>query len=447
MESNDSKVNALKRTRSHEEGEATVDRSDTSSTRGARTETIITAKTKSSQDSLSIQLMAKMQHLATEWTKDLASLTQRTSEVELVGESSVEDPIRQARDEAVLQTLKDVVTQMEQARAGWHTKFRALWETEANAEAPAVARAKMLLTKHPGDVMTVLWEALNDRSLPGPEVAMAIINDPGCGLEKRNHDTGATPILLAARAARPDVVAALAAAGAKTDSDLLLYAVKSGDVPTVEAALKLVPLSNEEKQTSELLDNAAMNGHASVIEVLIASGWDVNSNYCIPLHYAASTGHRAAVGALIRGGAKINRKDNNRLSNKTALHYAARGGHAAVVEYLIEQGADKEARDWDGGTPLHAAVYVNEENESCTEVIKVLLSKGVDINAKMRLIEDTPLLLAVEFGGVKAVKLPLAMGADIPETAVGKAAKAGRMQIFEMLVDAQRERIPFHRRR
>ena len=42
-------------------------------------------------------------------------------------------------------------------------------------------------------------------------------------------------------------------------------------------------------------------------------------------------------------------------TNHCTLHIVAINGHLPVVQYLCDQGADKEARDYNGRTPLHRA--------------------------------------------------------------------------------------------
>ena len=73
----------------------------------------------------------------------------------------------------------------------------------------------------------------------------------------------------------------------------------------------------------------------------------------------------------------------------TALFLAARGGHEAVVRLLLEKGADVNAKAYLGRTALHVVAegedvyrtHVVAEGEA-EAVMQLLLEKGADVNAK-----------------------------------------------------------------
>ncbi len=76
---------------------------------------------------------------------------------------------------------------------------------------------------------------------------------------------------------------------------------------------------------------------------------------------------------LIGVGADVNAKNKD---GGTPLHVAAHG-HTEVAKILLEAGADVNAKNNDGGTPLHEAA-----RHSHIEVVKILLQAGADVNAK-----------------------------------------------------------------
>ena len=106
--------------------------------------------------------------------------------------------------------------------------------------------------------------------------------------------------------------------------------------------------------------------------------------------YAAEQGHVEIVTALLEKEAVVNTRYNE---NWTVLMIAARYGHVEIVELFLKNHADVRAKEKDGSTALHWAT--NDANN--TEVIRMLLAAGADVNAKdTNMYERTPLLQAVE---------------------------------------------------
>ena len=61
------------------------------------------------------------------------------------------------------------------------------------------------------------------------------------------------------------------------------------------------------------------------------------------------------------------------------IHDAARDGDLAGVQAELDKGADVNAKNDDGWTPLHSAVYTFSDNR---EIIELLISKVADVNAR-----------------------------------------------------------------
>jgi ankyrin repeat protein len=55
----------------------------------------------------------------------------------------------------------------------------------------------------------------------------------------------------------------------------------------------------------------------------------------------------------LQNGAQVGRR--TRAGQATSLHQAAYAGHTDVVKVLLQHGADVQAKDTDGQTPLHKA--------------------------------------------------------------------------------------------
>ena len=75
-----------------------------------------------------------------------------------------------------------------------------------------------------------------------------------------------------------------------------------------------------------------------------------------------------AINELVQLGGDKDVKDAN---GRTALHAAASNGHVEAINVLVQLGLDKEAKDAGGGTPLHYAAV-----EGHVEAINVLVQLG-----------------------------------------------------------------------
>jgi ankyrin repeat protein len=115
-----------------------------------------------------------------------------------------------------------------------------------------------------------------------------------------------------------------------------------------------------------------------------------------PLHFAARQGHHAAVKSLLEAGADINQVT---AGDKTSpLLIAVVNGHFDLAQYLLEQGADPTLASENGVTPLYAVLNVQwapkalypqprayaQQKLGYLDLMKLLLDKGVDVNARLR---------------------------------------------------------------
>lgn len=122
---------------------------------------------------------------------------------------------------------------------------------------------------------------------------------------------------------------------------------------------------------------------------------------------AVRAGDLAKISALIAAGADVNERD--RAGGKTALHWAAKGGNRAALETLIASKADLNVKDRQGRTALWGAV------ETDLEIVKFLVEKGADVNARDQ-INSSPLLWAAGFGKPETVAYLLSKKADVKST-------------------------------
>ncbi len=94
-------------------------------------------------------------------------------------------------------------------------------------------------------------------------------------------------------------------------------------------------------------------------------------------------------------------------SGRTLLHWAARMGHTEVTKILLKAGAELNAKDEDGDTPLHGAAL-----DGHTEVARILVKAGAKVNAKDK---DglTPLYGAALDGHTEVARILLKAGAKV----------------------------------
>lgn len=225
------------------------------------------------------------------------------------------------------------------------------------------------------------------------------------------------------------------------------------------------------------LHTAAEEGNLEAVKELLDNGADIEKkdrDGSTPLMLASYYGNIDIVELLLSKGANCNSK--NIKLNKTALHGAVERENFEIVKLLIDHGAQVNVRGMSNFTPLHVITTYFECNENedipdwnrlwnmniwnkkRTNIFKLLLNHGADVNAKGK---DgwTPLHLAVRspWSSIEIVKLLLEKGSDIHAKATyspdyspggfspGKitsgftpiilAAQSGRKEIVELLLD------------
>jgi ankyrin repeat protein len=265
----------------------------------------------------------------------------------------------------------------------------------------------------------------------------------GADVSKPNR-YGVTPMSLASANGNAEMIALLLEAGAdanvtdQTGETALMTATKVGNVAAVRMLLDRganVDTRDPAFQQTALM-MAVRDNHPDVVKLLIDRGAQVNvqtrtgptpnwvlpnsvpgfghgigivrgglpdrgSRFLIPgaltpLLYAARDGRVESAKILLAAGAEIEHADANGI---TPLLMAITNDHVEMARYLIDQGASVTAVDWYGRTPLWAAVETrNMDVDSSTfengvdrapvlELIKVMIAKGVDVNARTK---ETP---------------------------------------------------------
>ena len=122
---------------------------------------------------------------------------------------------------------------------------------------------------------------------------------------------------------------------------------------------------------------AHTGGNLSIAELLIAQGARISS-----FALGEALAHRgrsleegfALAEILLRHGLAI----NSLYKDGTILHNSANTGNTEVVKWLLERGADIDARDPSGQTPLHRAAARNRSSQT----IALLAEWGADLQAR-----------------------------------------------------------------
>ena len=147
-------------------------------------------------------------------------------------------------------------------------------------------------------------------------------------------------------------------------------AIETGRIAVVEAWLDNGGDPNALSSTYySLLIVAARRGRASIIDLLLSRGADIDATddngrtavYEMLNHFNA---HRSllALRLLLSRGPDVNLALHSGFAGRTPLHNAAGGGHFEGVRMLLRAGADTEHRDRDGRTAEEHARYFNEED-------------------------------------------------------------------------------------
>jgi len=139
---------------------------------------------------------------------------------------------------------------------------------------------------------------------------------------------------------------------------------------------------------------------------------------------------------LLPLGADVNAKDP--YANMTPLMMAAYDGYTEIAKLLIEKGAEVNAK---GGVDMDMTPLIYAASQDRVDMVKLLLENGANVNVKTKY-GWTPLFFAASRGKVDIAKLFIDKGADVNvklptgETALSEAEKAGKTDLVKMLRQA-----------
>ena len=240
---------------------------------------------------------------------------------------------------------------------------------------------------------------------------------------------GATPLIIALQYRHPDIALLLLeeeSGDAKINarvpvdgSSALFVASLYGYSEVVSRLLERgveVNVKNKRGQTS--LSAAISSNRPDIITLLLEAGAthsdEKSKEDLTPLQSAVFTKNLMTVKKIISKykdkGSIVDVVNQPGPDRQTSLHFAV-NGPAEIVKHLLDKGADVEARVGSThATPLHMAALRGR-----ADVIALLLSRGcyVQPRAGDSLYGATPLYLAAQNGNLEAVRLLLEAGADV----------------------------------
>lgn len=191
---------------------------------------------------------------------------------------------------------------------------------------------------------------------------------------------GQTPSAQSSATPQPTPTVVHQQASRKVDLDLIVTA-RVGNLVEVRRLLAQganVYVHDVNRVTA--LIAAAYENHLKVAEVLIAAGADVNfqdrtrqSAYLI----TTSEGYVELLDMTLRAGADVHSLDSY---NGTGLIRAADRGHVEIIKRLLETDIKIDHVNRLGWTALLEAIILGDGGSRHTEVVRLLVEAGADVN-------------------------------------------------------------------
>jgi ankyrin repeat protein len=318
-----------------------------------------------------------------------------------------------ARDAAAVKAL---LKQGADVNAAQGDGMTALHWAAANGDA---ALAQMLLSAGANIRATTRLggiTALHMASEAGHAQVVAALITAGADT-KGATTTGATPLMLAARSGSSETVTRLVETGADINAKekgfgqtalmvaagldradvVRLLMARGADWKEASAVADLKSLTTTmDDGTGRPQQQAPGGGVAGVTRGYRYNELIGTQGGLTALHFAARQGSASAARALVEGGANVNVLSPG--DQASPLLTALINGHFDLAAYFVERGADPNLVSDAGVSPLYAVLNVQwapiaaypqpraylQQSRGYLDVLKLLLDKGADPNARVR---------------------------------------------------------------
>ena len=161
----------------------------------------------------------------------------------------------------------------------------------------------------------------------------------------------------------------------------LISASEKGDVETVKSLLKKdIYIHTQDREGRCALVAAAYKNHLEIVDLLIAAGADVNmKDDTLQSAYLISTsdGFTELLKKTLKAGADVLCTDSY---NGTGLIRAADRGHVEIIRELLKTDIRVNHINKIGWTALHEAIILGDGGTRHTEVVRLLVDAGADVN-------------------------------------------------------------------
>ena len=244
--------------------------------------------------------------------------------------------------------------------------------------------------------------------------------------------------------------------GGKSGVELSIHgAVRVGNIEAVKKYIAMGEnLDSKDAEGQTPLCRAVQYGEKDVIKLLIQEGADVNARMNFgdtALDYANASGglwmsyevqkevvellhkHGGKTGEELKTAGKTTERVSEAATPDRPLWKAARDGNIEAVKQHLADGSDVNAKNMEGGTPLHIATILGH-----TELAELLIAESADVNAKTEE-GETPLHFAAWLSQKGIAELLIANGADVNAkhddgiTALDLAIKYKRPKFADLL--------------